>query len=175
VKLRLRTAATKDVLFTPEVIWVWRTMVEWYRLGKTDLSTRALWQSYQQSSSSKTRGTGEGHDELCITKYLFHACKGSVTCRKVLRHGTDGYISVSNEDVLRIFISLKIHPPQSGANLGSNGKHANHYSTEGASLYLPVSWRDLSVVFLSPFFLQSTTLWFEVSCHNFRKGNSTML
>jgi hypothetical protein len=31
-------------------IWVWGTMVECYRQGKTpDLYSRALWQSYQQS------------------------------------------------------------------------------------------------------------------------------
>jgi hypothetical protein len=32
----------------------------------SDLSTRALWQSYQQTSSSKAGGTGEGNDEFSL-------------------------------------------------------------------------------------------------------------
>jgi hypothetical protein len=32
-------------------------------------STRVLWQSYQQSSSSKAGGTGKGYDEFALMKY----------------------------------------------------------------------------------------------------------
>jgi hypothetical protein len=40
--------------------------------GRTpDLSTRALWQAYQQSSSSKAGGTGKGNDEVGLIKSLF--------------------------------------------------------------------------------------------------------
>jgi hypothetical protein len=38
--------------------------------------------------------------------------------------------------VLRIFIALKNLPPSAGfeeAKLGSNGKHANHYTTEATA------------------------------------------
>jgi hypothetical protein len=43
-----------DLLFTPYRLYKHGTMVEWYRQRKIhDSSTRALWQSYQQSSSSK--------------------------------------------------------------------------------------------------------------------------
>jgi hypothetical protein len=38
-------------------------------------------------------------------KYL----KGSLICRKILRHGTYGFTSHPKEDVLRIFTALKIH------------------------------------------------------------------
>jgi hypothetical protein len=38
-------------------------------------------------------------------KYL----KGSLTCRKILRHGTSGFTSHPKEGLLRICIALKIH------------------------------------------------------------------
>jgi hypothetical protein len=41
----------------------------------SDSSTRALWQAYQESTSSKAGGTGEVNDEFCVTKYLFHTWK----------------------------------------------------------------------------------------------------
>jgi hypothetical protein len=51
VRLRLRNEATNWPIVHPTGdIWVWKTTVEWYSQGKTpELSTRALWQSYQQS------------------------------------------------------------------------------------------------------------------------------
>jgi hypothetical protein len=64
------------------------------------------------------------------TKHLFHACR--VLLHAVnLRHGADGFTSPPKEGVLRIFITLKFHRPRPGLNLGSSGKHANHYTTEG--------------------------------------------
>jgi hypothetical protein len=51
--------------------------------------------------------------------------------RKILRHGADGFTSSLKKGVLRIFIDLKTPSPAEGfepANLGSNGKHANHYT-----------------------------------------------
>jgi hypothetical protein len=58
VRLRLWTVVTnRPIVHPPGNIWAWRTMVEWYQWGKTpDLSTRAFWQYYQQSSSSKAGG-----------------------------------------------------------------------------------------------------------------------
>jgi hypothetical protein len=40
------------------------------------LSTRPLWQSYQQSSSIKAGGTGKGNGEFGLTKYLFSYSEG---------------------------------------------------------------------------------------------------
>jgi hypothetical protein len=54
---------------------------------------------------------------------------GSLTCRKVLRHGADGFTSPLKEDVLRILIALKNSSPLTGierSKFGSNGKHATH-------------------------------------------------
>jgi hypothetical protein len=66
---------------------------------------------------------------FAFAKYLFHTSKRSLTCRKILRHGADGFTSPPKEGVLRIFITLKNASPSAElepANLGSNGKHANH-------------------------------------------------
>jgi hypothetical protein len=46
VKLHLWTVATsRPIVYPLGGTWAWRTMMEWYRQGKTpDSSTRALWQ-----------------------------------------------------------------------------------------------------------------------------------
>jgi hypothetical protein len=57
-------------------------------------------------------------------QYLFLYLLGSLTCRKILRHGTDGFTSSPKEGVLRIFIGLKNLSSSAGfepASLGSNG------------------------------------------------------
>jgi hypothetical protein len=54
-----------------------KKMLEWYRQGKTpDLSTRALWQSYQHLSSNTAGGTGEGNYECHFTKYVISYVEG---------------------------------------------------------------------------------------------------
>jgi hypothetical protein len=104
VRLRLWTATINGQVIG---MWVYRTVVEWYRQGKTpDSSTRALWQSYRQSSNSKAGGTDKIIYELCLTKYLFHVSERSLTCRKILRHGADCFTYLLMEGVLRLFISL---------------------------------------------------------------------
>jgi hypothetical protein len=55
------------------------------------------------------------------------------TCRKTLGNGADGFTSPPKERVLLIFNALKNQLPSAGfepANVGFNGKHANHLSTE---------------------------------------------
>jgi hypothetical protein len=65
--------------------------------------------------------------------YLFDAPQGVLKCRKILRHGADGFTSHPMEVVLRNFITLKnlsssaVFEP---TNLGSNGKHHNHNTTD---------------------------------------------
>jgi hypothetical protein len=71
-----------------------------------------------------------------------HTSKGSWTLRKVLRYEANGFISPLKEGVLRIFIVLKNLSPSAGfehAILGSNGKHANLYTTEDDQYWLWVS------------------------------------
>jgi hypothetical protein len=59
-------------------------------------------------------GMGEGVRILPI-QYLKHF-KGSLTCRKILQHGADGFTSHPKESVLRIFIALKNPSSRSGLN-----------------------------------------------------------
>jgi hypothetical protein len=59
------------------------------------------------------------------TKYLSYL-KVSLTCRKILLHGIDGFTSLPKKVVLRIFITLKNPSSSDGfepAILGSNGKY----------------------------------------------------
>jgi hypothetical protein len=59
--------------------------------------------------------------------------QGFLTCLKIL-HGADSFTSTPKEGVLRIFIVLENPSPSIGfetPNFGFNGKHANHYTTEG--------------------------------------------
>jgi hypothetical protein len=70
---------------------------------------------------------------LASRSSLFHTLKGSLTCRKIIRHGSDGFTSCPKEGVLQIFIALKNPSPSAGfepENIGPNGKHANHYTTK---------------------------------------------
>jgi hypothetical protein len=69
--------------------------------------------------------------EFCLLVSLSYL-KFSVTCRKISGHGADGS-SPPKEIVLRISMALKNPSFLAGfepANLGSNGKHDNHYTTE---------------------------------------------
>jgi hypothetical protein len=96
--------------------------------GTPDSSTKAVRQSYQQTSSSKAGGNGAQNDEFCVTKYVFSTSKGSLTCLNIL-HGADGFASPPKEGVLGMFIALKNPSPSArfeAANLRSNGEHANH-------------------------------------------------
>jgi hypothetical protein len=61
-----------------------------------------------------------------------HTSKGFLTCREMLRHGTDCFTSLPKEGVLRIFRPK--NPSSSAgfepANLTYFDKHAKHYTTE---------------------------------------------
>jgi hypothetical protein len=78
--------------------------------------------------------------------YLF------LTCRKIFRDGTDDFSSPTKEVVLRIFIAFMNPSSSAGfepANIGSNGKHDNQYTTEGdmQSRYSCL-WRLPNVIYL---------------------------
>jgi hypothetical protein len=66
----------------------------------------------------------------------FRTSRVLLTCRKILRHGADGFTSLPKEVVLRIFIALKYPSSSAGfepVNLMSNGKNNNHYTIENDS------------------------------------------
>jgi hypothetical protein len=106
------------------------TMLELYQQGKTsDSSIRTLWQSYQQSYLEAKQEEMAKEMNLALQSNFVHTSKGSLTCRKILRHGGDGFTSLPKECVLRIFIALKNTSPTAGfepSNLGPNSKQANH-------------------------------------------------
>jgi hypothetical protein len=71
--------------------------------------------------------------DLALRGTFVHTLKVSLTCRKILRHGFDGFTAPPKEGVLRILIALKIPSPSAGfepANLWFNGKNASHYTTQ---------------------------------------------
>jgi hypothetical protein len=105
----------------PRVNAMW-TMVWWYRLGlNPNSSTRVLWQPTVLSGGpvstdicGASRGTGEGNENLVYRSP--RDLKRSLTCRKILWHGTSGFTSHPKEGVLRIFIALKNPLPWQGSN-----------------------------------------------------------
>jgi hypothetical protein len=63
--------------------------------------------------------------------YLCHTAQGSLTCRTILRHGADGFTFPPKEGVLLICIAALagVEP----VNLGYNGNHATHCTTDSTS------------------------------------------
>jgi hypothetical protein len=70
---------------------------------------------------------------LALRSNFVHISKGFLTCRKILRCGTDGFTTPPKEGVLRIFVALKNPLLSAGFKpsiLGPNGKHAKYHTTE---------------------------------------------
>jgi hypothetical protein len=72
-------------------------------------STRAVWQSQQQSSCSKAGGTGEGNYEFGRTKSLCSYSKGSLTNRIIL-------LPLRRKACCGFLLPLKLHRPRPGLN-----------------------------------------------------------
>jgi hypothetical protein len=86
------------------------------RVKTPDLSTRALYQSYQQSFGSKQKQRAKGMMNLSLLSIFISTCNWFFTCRKTLQHGASGFTSPHMEGVLQIFIVLKIPSPWPGLN-----------------------------------------------------------
>jgi hypothetical protein len=124
VRLCLRSAATN--CSSPG--WhVWRVMMMMMMMMPAgDNSTRALWQSYQQTSgASRRNGRKSENFAYQYLKYI----KGSLKCRKILRHGISGFTSHPKEGVLRIFIALKNPSPRPDLNSRPLGPVASTLTT----------------------------------------------
>jgi hypothetical protein len=114
------TGMTKHFMF--HIHWIWYISMENHG-GLISIweipesSTRGLWQSYQQSHLvAKQEGTCE-ENTFYLAKYLFYTSKGSFTCRKILRHGTDGFTPPPRRKVRCGFLSpIKIRRPRPGLN-----------------------------------------------------------
>jgi hypothetical protein len=77
-------------------------------------ATNTVWLSCQHKHLRASKRMGEGNENLVYpSPWDF---KRSLTCRKILRHGTCGFTSHPKERVLRIFIALKYLSPWPGSN-----------------------------------------------------------
>jgi hypothetical protein len=64
---------------------------------------------------------------------------GCLTCRQILRHWAKCFTSPPKKGVLLVFIAFEKSIASVGlesANLGSNGKHANPYTTDAINMSL---------------------------------------
>jgi hypothetical protein len=71
-----------------------------------------------------------------VVAYLCHSMQCSSACRKILRHGVDGFTSPLKVGVLWTFCRPQKSIAPAGfepSNIRSNVKHANHYTTEAAN------------------------------------------
>jgi hypothetical protein len=128
VRLYLRTAVTSGPIVHPTGdMWAWRAMV---MMMLAEENSSAVHQSSlavlsaETSRASRRNGRRSENFAYQFLKYL----KRSLTCRRILRHGTSGLTSHPKEDVLRIFIALKSHRfgRVEPATIGSSVKHTNH-------------------------------------------------
>jgi hypothetical protein len=71
-----------------------------------DSSTRALWQQPVKMCSSKEGENWREMSEFCLRGISFRTLPGYLTCRKILRHGTDGFTSPPKEVAPLNFIAL---------------------------------------------------------------------
>jgi len=101
------------ILFIPRVICEHGHPWRWCRLEITPdwpISLAVL--PAETSGASRRNWRRSENFAYQYLKYL----KGSLTCRKILRHGTSGFTSHPKEGVLRIFIALKNPSPLPGLN-----------------------------------------------------------
>jgi hypothetical protein len=77
-------------------------------------STRTFWRILANTIHPAANKEQLGEKWRCIlpTKYLCHTAQGSLSCRKILRHGADGFAFLLKEVVLLILSPLKIHRPR---------------------------------------------------------------
>jgi hypothetical protein len=142
----LKASHATAIIFWSVVLTIWVLIIP-------DSSVRVLCWLQQKHIVGKRWETGrETAAEFCLPVFLSHL-KGFLTCRKFLRHGTDGLSFPPKEVRQRIFIALKNPSPRPGLNswtVGSNGNHVNHYTTEATLFNL------VSSEFIGPF------LWAKV-------------
>jgi hypothetical protein len=108
--------------------WAWRALVMMMPAGDN------FWLVHQGSlavlpaeTSGASRRNGRRSENFAY-QYLKYR-KGSLTCRKILWHGTSGFTSHLKEDVLQIFITLKNPAPQPCLNPRPLGPVASTLTT----------------------------------------------
>jgi hypothetical protein len=95
------TAPTTGLfIYPPRDIWMWRAKVELYRQNSSFAYQSSMKILPAESSSREAGGADEGNEELCLMKCIFYTWKWCLTCRKILRHGAEGFTSPPKESVL---------------------------------------------------------------------------
>jgi hypothetical protein len=89
-----------------------------------DSPTSSLWKVPAETPSSGAGRNGEKCPSILPANYLCHTAWGSLTCRKILRNGADGFTSCYG------FLSpLKIHCPRPDLNLRTLGSMESTITT----------------------------------------------
>jgi hypothetical protein len=68
--------------------------------------------------------------KLAVMKYLFHTSYRSLTSRKILRNGADGFNSTPKEGVLLILAPLEIDRSRIGLYMRTLGPMASTLTTD---------------------------------------------
>jgi hypothetical protein len=98
------------LFFIPQVTYEYGEPWWNYMDRKKLIRLPELYQSNQQSSSSKAAGTGEGNNEFGHTKYVCsYLGRHFLTCRKILRHEADVFISLRRKACCEYLSPLKVH------------------------------------------------------------------
>jgi hypothetical protein len=141
--LVLRDGIAQGVPSTATILWF---------IVRPHLSCNHSWFIYQ-NSLAVTRGTPSSEAGrnlarkvlwILPTKCLFLNAQDSLSCRKILRHGADGFIFPSMEVVLLIFLALKTYLPRSGFNVITLGSMASTVTTRPSRLTL---WTYIALLF----------------------------
>jgi hypothetical protein len=104
--------------------------------GETpDLSTRALWKFYQQSSSSKIGGNCN-----CFLRSISHTLNDSLTCRKISNLGLMALLPVRRKACCRMLLPLKILRPRLGLNPQALGPVPSTLTTRPLRKTKSASW-----------------------------------
>jgi hypothetical protein len=125
------------IVHPPGDMWAWRGMVMMMTMMPAGDNSWLIHQSSLAVVPAEISGAGRMDKGVRILPILYlRYLKGSLTCRKILRHGTSGFTSHPKEGVLRIFIALKNPSPLPGLNPRPLGPVASTLTTTPRMLYL---------------------------------------
>jgi hypothetical protein len=111
LRIRLWTADTNGpIIHLPGNIWAWKL---WWNntdrgkilIGPSDFSGNHI----SSHPVAKRERLAKEMTNLALWNIFFHALKGSLTCRKISRHGADGFTSLRRKMCCGFSSPLKIH------------------------------------------------------------------
>jgi hypothetical protein len=115
---------TREATLTPRSFLIHCTSPS-HSIIISDSSNRALWQLPAGHLVAKQKNSGEKQQTNFTYEISLSYPQCSLTFRKILRYGTDGFNSPPKEVVLWIFIGLKIRRFQQGMNPQTLGPMAS--------------------------------------------------